>query len=376
MSVTRERQSLPIEPLRRGCADPATCVHPSCGKGPAAVAVALAVPTTDPSRVARSPWLRRTLLTLTVAAVAALLVASLLVGGYDLSLRGILTDPAQREMFLISRVPRTLALVFAAMAMSISGVIMQMITQNKFVEPTTAGTSQWAGLGVLVTLLVWPGAPPMVKMVLASAAAFVGTMVFLGVLRRVAVRSSIVVPLVGIMLGAVVGSVTTFLAGNFNMLQAMSAWRSGGFSGVVRGFYEPLWAVLAIAVLTFVLAHRFTIAGLGKDLATSVGLKYEQIVLLGTAMVALSTGVTTVVVGFIPFLGLIVPNIVSMLVGDDMRRNLPWVAVIGVGFLLACDLVGRTVVAPMEIPASVILGAVGAVVFIALVMRQRRHVSA
>src|SRR5690606_1153051 len=222
MSVTRERQSLPIEPLRRGCADPATCVHPSCGKGPAAVAVALAAPTTDPSRVARSPWLRRTLLTVTVAAVAALLVASLLVGGYDLSLRGILTDPAQREMFLISRVPRTLALVFAAMAMSISGVIMQMITQNKFVEPTTAGTSQWAGLGVLVTLLVWPGAPPMVKMVLASAAAFVGTMVFLGVLRRVAVRSSIVVPLVGIMLGAVVGSVTTFLAGNFNMLQAMS----------------------------------------------------------------------------------------------------------------------------------------------------------
>src|SRR5690625_539705 len=265
MTVIREGRSLPIEPLRRACADPSACVHPNCGKGPAAVAVALAVPTTEPTRVARSPWLRRTLLTLTVVAVAALLVASLLVGGYDMTLRGILTDPVQREMFLISRVPRTLALVFAAMAMSISGVIMQMITQNKFVEPTTAGTSQWAGLGVLVTLLLWPGAPPMVRMVLASAAAFVGTMIFLGVLRRVAVRSSIIVPLVGIMLGAVIGSVTTFLAGNFNMLQAMSAWRSGGFSGVVRGFYEPLWAVLIIAALTFVLAHRFTIAGLGKD---------------------------------------------------------------------------------------------------------------
>ena len=132
MTVIRERRSLPIEPQRRACADPAACVHPSCGKGPAAVAVTLAMPTAEPTRVARSPWLRRTLLTLTVVAVTALLVASLLVGGYDLSLRGILTDPVQREMFLISRVPRTLALVFAAMAMSISGVIMQMIKQKRF----------------------------------------------------------------------------------------------------------------------------------------------------------------------------------------------------------------------------------------------------
>lgn len=93
-------------------------------------------------------------------------------------------------------------------------------------------------------------------------------------------------------------------------------------------------------------------------------------------LVAIATGVTTVVVGFIPFLGLIVPNLVSMMLGDDMHKNLPWVAVIGAGLLLACDLVGRTIVAPMEIPASVVLGVVGAVVFITLVLRQRRHVSA
>lgn len=201
-------------------------------------------------------------------------------------------------------------------------------------------------------------------------------MVFIVVLRRIALKSSIIVPLVGIMLGAVVGSITTFLAGNFDLLQSMSAWRSGGFSSVVRGFYEPLWAVLAVAVLAYLLADRFTIAGLGKDLATNVGLKYEQVVFLGVMLVAIATGVTTVVVGFIPFLGLIVPNLVSMMLGDDMHKNLPWVAVIGAGLLLACDLVGRTTVAPMEIPASVVLGVVGAVVFITLVLRQRRHVSA
>ncbi|MGV9746982.1 ABC transporter permease [Rhodococcus zopfii] len=318
----------------------------------------------------------KALLPLITVVVLALTVASLMVGEYDITLGTLIDDPAAREMFLISRVPRTLALIFAAVAMSVAGVIMQLITQNKFVEPTTAGTAQWAGLGLLFTLILMPNAAPLTKMVVSVVFAFAGTMVFIVVLRRIAIRSSIIVPLVGIMLGAVVGSITTFIAGNFDLLQSMSAWRSGGFSSVVRGFYEPLWAVVVVAVLAYVLADRFTIAGLGKDLATNVGLKYEQVVFLGVTLVAVATGVTSVVVGFIPFLGLIVPNLVSMMLGDDMHKNLPWVAVIGSGLLLACDLVGRTVVAPMEIPASVILGAVGAAIFISLVVRQRRHVSA
>ncbi|MEZ5152585.1 ABC transporter permease [Rhodococcus zopfii] len=318
----------------------------------------------------------KALLPLITVVVLALTVASLMVGEYDITLGTLIDDPAAREMFLISRVPRTLALIFAAVAMSVAGVIMQLITQNKFVEPTTAGTAQWAGLGLLFTLILIPNAAPLTKMVVSVVFAFAGTMVFIVVLRRIAIRSSIIVPLVGIMLGAVVGSITTFIAGNFDLLQSMSAWRSGGFSSVVRGFYEPLWAVVVVAVLAYVLADRFTIAGLGKDLATNVGLKYEQVVFLGVTLVAVATGVTSVVVGFIPFLGLIVPNLVSMMLGDDMHKNLPWVAVIGSGLLLACDLVGRTVVAPMEIPASVILGAVGAAIFISLVVRQRRHVSA
>lgn len=333
----------------------------------------MTAPTATPaqSRTVRKYLSRRAVLACLILVVTLLVFASLMVGGYDISISGIMNEPAQREMFFISRIPRTLALIFAAIAMSLSGVIMQMITQNKFVEPTTAGTSQWSGLGLLVVLIVLPGAAPLVRMSIASLFAFLGTMLFLLVLRKVSITSSIVVPLVGIMLGAVVGAITTFLAGQFNLLQAMSTWRSGGFSSIVRGFYEPLWAVLIIAVLTFVLADRFTVAGLGKDLATTIGIRYERVVLLGTTMVALATGVTTSVVGFIPFLGLVVPNMISLLLGDNTRRNLPWVALTGVGLLLACDLVGRTVVAPKEIPASVILGAVGAVIFIVLVLRQR-----
>ncbi|WP_307781356.1 ABC transporter permease [Agilicoccus flavus] len=328
------------------------------------------------SRSERDRRTRRVVGGVLIVGVLALVVASLLVGGYDITLANLFTDPGAWFMFTISRIPRTLALVLAATAMSVSGVIMQMITQNKFVEPTTAGTSQWAGLGILLMLIAFPAAPPMLRMVAAASAAFLGTMVFLAALRRIAVTTSIVVPLVGIMLGAVVGSVTTFLAGQFDLLQAMSAWRSGGFSSIVEGFYEPLWAVLVVTVLTWIAADRFTVAGLGRDVATNVGLDYDRTVVLGTALVALSTGITAVVVGFIPFLGLIVPNLVSMILGDDIRANLPWVALTGAAFLLACDLVGRTIVAPMEIPASVVLGVVGATVFIGLVLRQRRVMSA
>ncbi|GAB49424.1 ABC transporter permease [Mobilicoccus pelagius] len=308
------------------------------------------------------------------AGVAVLVVASLLVGGYDIDPREMADDPEQMRMFLVSRVPRTLALVLAATVMSVCGVIMQMITQNRFVEPTTAGTADWAGLGILLTLVLWPGAPVLARMALASAAAFIGTLVFLAILRRIAVRNSVVVPLAGIMLGAVVGAISTFLAGQFSLLQSMSAWRSGGFSSIVEGFYEPLWAVLVVTALAWIAADRFTVAGLGEDTATSLGVNYHAVVLLGTCLVALATGITSVVVGFVPFLGLVVPNLVSMVLGDDLRRNLPWVALTGTALLLVCDLVGRVVVAPMEIPASVILGVVGAVFFVVLVVRSRRDV--
>ena len=130
------------------------------------------------------------------------------------------------------------------------------------------------------------------------------------------------------------------------------------------------------AVITWIAADRFSVAGMGREVATNVGLDYNRTVLLGTTLVALSTGITSVVVGFIPFLGLIVPNLVSMLRGDDLRANLPLVAIVGAGLLLVCDLIGRVVVAPMEIPASVVMGVIGGAGFIVMVVSQRERISA
>ncbi|MDK8879823.1 iron chelate uptake ABC transporter family permease subunit [Corynebacterium sp. MSK008] len=303
-----------------------------------------------------------------VVLVCALLAASLMVGQYD-----ILGTEDGWEMFRATRVPRTIALVLAGAAMAMSGLIMQMLTQNRFVEPTTTGTTEWAGLGLLASFLLFPDGSVMTRMLLAVGAAFIGTMVFFAFLRRVTLRSSLVVPIVGIMLGAVVSAVSTFIALQTDLLQSLGVWFAGSFTSVIAGQYEILWVVLLVVIAVFFYADRLTAAGLGEDIATNIGLNYNRIVLVGTSLVAVATGVVTVVVGNLPFLGLIVPNIVSMVRGDDLRSNLPWVCLTGIGVVTLCDLLGRIVIAPFEMPVSVILGVVGAAVFIALIVKRSRN---
>ncbi len=303
-----------------------------------------------------------------VAVVGALLVASLYTGVYD-----VVGAADGAEVFAITRIPRTIALVLAGAAMAMCGLVMQLLTQNRFVEPTTTGTTEWAGLGLLTMMIVFPNPPLMVRMVGAVAFAFVGTMVFFVFLRRVTLRSSLIVPIIGIMLGAVISSISTFVALQTNMLQNLGVWFAGSFIGVSVGRYEVLWLVLVVVVAIFVVADRLTVAGLGEDIATNVGLDYNRIILMGTGLIAVATGIVTVVVGNLPFLGLIVPNIVSMIRGDDLRSNLPWVALLGIAIVTVCDIISRTIIMPFEVPVSLILGVVGAAVFIALLLHQRRR---
>jgi len=301
-------------------------------------------------------------------AVTALVIVSLFVGVYDLG-----ADARGADMFWITRVPRTVALVLAGCAMAVSGLVMQLLTQNRFVEPTTTGTAEWSALGLLLVVVLVPQSTLPVRMVVASATAFVGTMIFLGILRRIVLRSSLVVPLIGIMLGAVVSAFTTYLAVTTNTLQMLGTWFMGSFTSIVRGRYETLWAVAIVVVLVALLADRLTAASFGEDVATSLGVNYPRVLMLGTALVAVATGVTTVVVGFLPFLGLIVPNLVSMWRGDNLRANLPWVCLGGVAIIVVCDIVGRVVRMPFEVPVSMVLGVVGSAVFISLLLRMRAH---
>lgn len=298
--------------------------------------------------------------------VAGLVVLSLLTGQYD-----IFGGDDGQLMFEAVRIPRTVSLILSGAAMAMCGLVMQLLTQNKFVEPSTTGTTEWAGLGLLFVIYFVPAATVLDRMIGAVVFSFIGTMVFFFFLRRVTLRSSLIVPIIGIMLGAVVSSISSFFALQFDMLQQLGTWFAGSFNTVFRGQYEVLWIVVIVVIAVFFFADRLTVAGLGEEIATNVGLNYNRMVLIGTGLIAIATGVVTVVVGSLPFLGLIVPNVVSMFRGDDLRSNLPWVCLTGIAIVTICDLISRTIIAPFEIPVSVILGIIGAVVFVIMIVRQR-----
>lgn len=311
----------------------------------------------------------------TVLVLLMLAAESLLVGVGDLRWSALFGPEGSGAATLLfaSRIPRTLALLIAGAAIAVAGMVMQMLLRNRFVEPSTAGTVEAASLGMLVANLAAPGAPVFAKMLVSAGFALAGTALFLALLKRIPLRSAVMVPLIGLMLGSVLGALATFIAYRFDLLQSLNAWTTGDFSTVLRGRYELLWIGATLAAAVYVTADRFTVAGLGRDHATNLGLDYRRVLWAGLGIVALVTASVVATVGVIPFLGLVVPNLVSLAMGDNMRRSLPYVALSGAGFLLACDIAGRLLNYPYEIPVGAVMGVVGSALFLFLLLRRSAH---
>ncbi|TYC48542.1 iron chelate uptake ABC transporter family permease subunit [Rhodobacterales bacterium] len=307
------------------------------------------------------------------ACLLSLVVLSLLTGVADLGLDGV-SPAATLELLLISRLPRTLAALLAGASLAVAGTIMQMLARNRFVEPTTAGTAECAALGLLVVTVLAPDTTLFMKMIAASASALAGTAVFLILIRKLPPTQPLMIPLTGIVFGGVVGAATTYIAYETDLLQYAGIWMTGEFSGVIRGRYELLWGSGLALLAAYLFADRFTIAGMGKDVSVSLGLNYSQILWIGLLIVSLITAFTVITVGMLPFVGLVVPNIVRRMMGDNTRRVLPLVALMGGMLVLASDVIGRVIRYPYEIPAATIFGVAGTVIFLWLLFsRQPQH---
>jgi iron complex transport system permease protein len=300
----------------------------------------------------------------------ALALASLLVGAGDMHWSVLWSrseDDLASQVLVYSRVPRTVALLLAGASMAVCGLLMQMLARNHFLEPSTVGTVESASLGMLASFLWVPHWPVIAKMGLSAVAALLGTALFLAVLSRIRLRSSWMVPLVGLVLAGVLEAAGSFVALQFDMMQALKSWSNGDFSLVVQGRYELLWLSLGATALACLAADRFTVAGLGESFATNLGLNYRRLVWQG-----LATTAVVVTAGSLPFVGLIVPNVVRLFLGDNVRRSVLWVALIGAGLTLLCDLAGRLLIAPYEIPVGTVLGVLGSALFLVLILRRRK----
>lgn len=307
-------------------------------------------------------------------ALVVLSFASVFIGVKDIALWDLLNgNDDQLHVLFISRFPRLIAILIAGVSLGVVGLIMQQLSRNKFVSPTTGGTDDSARLGILVSMILFADATPMQKMLVAFAFALAGTFVFMKILDRVKYKDAIFIPLVGLMFGGIVASVTTFFAYKYDLIQSLSAWLQGNFALTMKGRYELLYLSVPVVIVAYLYANRFTIAGMGEEFATNLGLRYKQVVNVGLVIVALVSSVVMLTVGTIPFLGLIIPNIVSLYLGDNLRKILPHTAVLGAVFLLFCDILGRVIIYPFEIPIGLTVGVLGSGIFLYMLLRRKRY---
>ncbi|AYJ89583.1 ABC transporter permease [Bacillus safensis] len=299
---------------------------------------------------------------------------SLFVGVQDLSILELfhLTDE-QVHTLVSSRLPRLVSIVLAGMSLSLCGFIMQSMTRNKFVSPTTAGTMDWAKLGILVAMLVFTQANPLMKMGIAFLFTLAGNLLFLKILRHIKVNDTIYVPLVGLMFGGIVSSISTFIAYKYDLIQNVSAWLQGDFSLIVQGRYELLYVSVPLLIIAYLYADRFTVAGMGESFAVNLGLTYKRVMAVGLVIVSMITSVTILTVGMLPFLGLIIPNIVSIYRGDHLKKGLPHTALLGAIFVLICDVLGRVIIYPYEISVGLMVGIIGSAIFLYMLLRRKRY---
>ncbi|EAJ5540494.1 ABC transporter permease [Campylobacter coli] len=301
-------------------------------------------------------------------------IISLFIGVIRINLDDIFSlSTTQLEIILLTRIPRIIAILLTGMSLSICGLIMQQLTQNKFVSPTTAGTMDCAKFGILISLIFFTGASFFTQTIIASVFALLGSFIFIQILRKIKLKDVIFVPLIGLMFGGIINAITTFFAYALNYIQNIQGWLQGSMANVMQGNYELLYISLPLFILAYFLAHKITIAGMGEDLALNLGVSYNTILFLGLIIVSIITSVVIVSIGVIPFLGLIIPNLVAIYRGDNLKKNLIYIALCGALFLLICDIISRLVIFPFEMPLSITTGVLGSLIFIFLLLKRKTY---
>ncbi len=301
-------------------------------------------------------------------------IYSLTIGVKDFSLLGVLQgNEHDVSLILISRIPRLLSILVTGASLSIAGLIMQTMTQNKFVSPSTAGTMEWCRFGIMIAIFFFGQEATIYKMSAAFLTSLLGTLLFMQILQRIQFKNAMIVPLVGMMLGNVVSSFTSYIAYKYDMIQNMSSWMQGNFSLIIKGRYELLYFGIPFLIIAYLFAHKFTIAGMGESFSKNLGLNHKKVVMLGLTIVAIITSTVVVTVGSIPFIGLIVPNIMAIIKGDNLKNTLPDTAILGAFFVLVCDIIGRVILFPYEVSISVVVSVIGSGTFLILLFWRKRY---
>ncbi len=298
-------------------------------------------------------------------------VCSLFIGVIDISIPGLLAgDFRQVEILLISRLPRLLAIICTGVGMSIAGLIMQKLCMNKFMSPSTGATIASSQLGVLLSMIFFTNASILERTLISFVTSIIGTFVFVYFVQKIKFKDVLMVPLIGIMFGNIIGGLTDYFALKYDLMQSLSTILVGDFSTIIRGRYEIVFLIVPLVIIAFIYANHFNIVGMGENFAKNLGVNYEVVLFAGLAICSLITASVVVTVGSISYIGLIVPNIVAMFKGDKLRTSMLDTALFGASFVLICDMIGRLLIFPYELPIDLIVGVIGSIIFIMLLFKK------
>ncbi len=323
-------------------------------------------------KVVSKSWFSTLLLSTLLIIVS---IVSLFIGALDIDLGTLMAgeDTLKTDVFLLTRIPRLLAVLCTGVGMSVAGLIMQQLCMNKFVSPTTGATIQSAQFGILLSMLFLPTMGLWARTLFAFVMAIAGTLVFVFFVQRIQFKDTVLVPLVGIMFGNVIGGVTNFLAWQGEVTQQLSIYFTGSFALVIKGNYELVYLVVPLVILAFIYANHFNIVGMGQDFSKNLGINYNFVLILGLSIAAVITASVIVIVGQISYIGLIIPNIVALFKGDKIRGTLIDTALSGALFVLVCDIISRVIIKPYELPIELVVGIIGSIIFIIMLFYKLKH---
>jgi iron complex transport system permease protein len=324
----------------------------------------------------------RTLLGFGVLAAATILTAPL-VGATSISLRRAFdwsipfADNTDAQIFFVARLPRTLAGAMVGALFAAAGVVFQGLLRNPLATPFTLGVSAGAALGAILAITFgWSIAVFGISAV--PLAAFVGSLAAVGIVYALAQArhrglSTTVLLLAGVTMNAFFSAMILFVQyfANFADVARTLRWLMGDLD---VSSYEPLLVALPGLVIAFAvfawLARPLNLLSLGADSAESRGLDVARAQRAAFLSASLATGAAVSIGGPIGFVGIIIPHLVRLLVGSDHRLVLPAAALFGAAFLVGCDLVARTILAPVELPVGIITALIGGPFFLWLLIRK------
>ena len=286
-------------------------------------------------------------------------------------------DNVDAQIFFIARLPRVVAAALVGAALAAAGAVFQALLRNPLATPDTLGVSSGAALGAMLALtfdldLRVAGIPSVPVASLAGSLGALCIVYALATARRRGLSTTVLL-LAGVTMTAFFSALilfTQYLA-DFTDTFRTVRWLMGMLD---IGGYGPILGVLPILAVAFglfaTLPRPLDLISLGADAAAARGvdvLRAERAALISAS---LATGAAVSISGPIAFVGLVVPHLVRLLVGSDHRLVLPASALFGGAFLIGCDVVARTLFAPVEVPVGMVTALIGGPFFLWILIRR------